>query len=249
MSSIYSEVTATYSRDRVLEKFDTTLNTLPYTLDDIKISHNDLLLANVYNDTITKLYFNYLFLIANAEITTKTSPTTALSSYNFTDTYTANADLATTATSGTNTTQEATTAFVTTAVAALDTAAINTIVYPVGSIYTNIAVATNPASLLGMGTWVAFGEGRVLVGKAGSGTFDTLGATGGAETDAHTLTIAEMPAHTHGTVGSTSGVYGNGGAWNSSGGGGTTASTGGGAAHTHDILQPYIVVYMWKRTA
>ena len=88
MSSIYSEVTATYSRDRVLEKFDTTLNTLPYTLDDIKISHNDLLLANVYNDTITKLYFNYLFLIANAEITTKTSPTTALSSYNYTDTYT-----------------------------------------------------------------------------------------------------------------------------------------------------------------
>ena len=154
-----------------------------------------------------------------------------------------------TAAQGTNTTQAATTAFVTTAVAALDTAAINTIVYPVGSIYTNIAVATNPASLLGMGTWVAFGEGRVLVGKAGSGTFDTLGATGGAETDAHTLTIAEMPAHTHGTVGSTSGVYGNGGAWNSSGGGGTTASTGGGAAHTHDILQPYIVVYMWKRTA
>ena len=101
MSSIYSEVTATYSRDRVLEKFDTTLNTLPYTLDDIKISHNDLLLANVYNDTITKLYFNYLFLIANAEITTKTSPTTALSSYNFSATLTANADLATTATSGT----------------------------------------------------------------------------------------------------------------------------------------------------
>ena len=154
-----------------------------------------------------------------------------------------------TAAQGTNTTQAATTAFVTTAVAALDTAAINTIVYPVGSIYTNIAVATNPASLLGMGTWVAFGEGRVLVGKAGSGTFDTLGATGGAETDAHTLTISEMPAHTHGTVGSTSGVYGNGGNWNSSGGGGTTASTGGGAAHTHDILQPYIVVYMWKRTA
>ena len=101
MSSVYPEVTAAYSRDRVLEKFDTTLNTLPYTLDDVKISHNDLLLAEVYNDTIRKLYSNYLFLIANAEITTKTSPTTALSSYNFTDTYTADASIPLTTTSGT----------------------------------------------------------------------------------------------------------------------------------------------------
>ena len=153
-----------------------------------------------------------------------------------------------TAAQGTNTTQAASTAFVTTAVAALDAAAINAIVYPVGSIYTNIAVATNPASLLGMGTWVAFGEGRVLVGKAGSGTFDTLGATGGAETDAHALSISELPAHTHGGISGGSG-YGHGATWNSSGGGGTTSSTGSGAAHTHDILQPYIVVYMWKRTA
>ena len=153
-----------------------------------------------------------------------------------------------TASQGTNTTQAASTAFVTTAVAALDAAAINAIVYPVGSIYTNMAVATNPASLLGMGTWVAFGEGRVLVGKAGSGTFDTLGATGGAETDAHALSISEMPAHTH-TPNAGGADYGYGATFNSSGGGGTTSSTGGGAAHTHDILQPYIVVYMWKRTA
>ena len=78
MSSVYSEVTATFSRDRVLEKFDTASNTLPYTIDDIKISHNDYLVSNVYNDTIDKLYKNWLFLIANAEIFTKTSPTTAL---------------------------------------------------------------------------------------------------------------------------------------------------------------------------
>lgn len=78
MSSVYSEVTATYSRDRVLEKFDTAKNTLPYTIDDIKISHNDFLVSNVYNDAIDKLYKNWLYLIANAEIFTKTSPTTAL---------------------------------------------------------------------------------------------------------------------------------------------------------------------------
>jgi len=159
-----------------------------------------------------------------------------------------------TAAQGTNTTQAASTAFVTTAVAALDAAAINAIVYPVGSIYTNIAVATNPASLLGMGTWVAFGEGRVMVGKASSGTFDTLGATGGSETDSHTLTTSEIPSHTHTiqqvnttNAGSYSGVVGSSG--KDPQGTVTSNSTGGGGAHTHDIVQPYIVVYMWKRTA
>ena len=85
MSSVYSEVTATYSRDRVLEKFDTAKNTLPYTIDDIKISHNDFLVSNVYNDAIDKLYKNWLYLIANAEIFTKTSPTTALTADEQTD--------------------------------------------------------------------------------------------------------------------------------------------------------------------
>ena len=82
---------------------------------------------------------------------------------------------AATATSGTNTNQVATTAFVT---AAFTKATINNLVYPVGSIYTTVSSsATTPAevnTLLGVGTWVAFGEGRVLVGKASSGTFDTI---------------------------------------------------------------------------
>ena len=37
-------------------------------------------------------------------------------------------------------------------------------VYPVGSVYINASVATNPGTLLGFGTWVAFGAGRVPVG-------------------------------------------------------------------------------------
>jgi microcystin-dependent protein len=155
-----------------------------------------------------------------------------------------------TASQGTNTTQAASTAFVTTAVAALDAAAINAIVYPVGSIYTNMAVATNPASLLGMGTWVAFGEGRVLVGKASSGTFDTLAATGGAET--HTLTTAEIPSHTHTMEGNPDNDAGAGVPDVNTKSGSiektnTTTATGGGGAHNN--LQPYVVVYMWKRTA
>ena len=148
---------------------------------------------------------------------------------------------------GNNTTRVATTAFVTTAVAALDAAAINAIVYPVGSIYTNMAVATNPSSLLGMGTWVAYAEGRVLVGKAGSGTFDTLNEEQGAETT--TLTIAQMPSHNHtyslGTAQSNTAMATrvNSSTLVSP----TTGNTGGGEAHTN--LQPSVTVYMWKRTA
>lgn len=68
--------------------------------------------------------------------------------------------------------------------------------YPVGSIYINAAVATNPATLLGFGTWAAFGTGRVLVGlDSGQTEFDTLGETGGTKT--HTLATGELPVHSH----------------------------------------------------
>jgi hypothetical protein len=54
--------------------------------------------------------------------------------------------------------------------------------YPVGSIYINAGVTTNPATLLGFGTWVAFGAGRVMVGLNGSDAlFDTLEETGGSK--------------------------------------------------------------------
>ena len=155
---------------------------------------------------------------------------------------------------GNNTTRVATTAFVTAATAAISAAFINNLVYPVGSIYTNMAVATNPATLLGMGTWVAYATGRVLVGKAGSGTFDTLNEEQGTETT--TLSIAQIPSHTHTTSAGQSGNPGNvlpnhlPGAASASGSNtvtNTSNATGGGAAHTN--LQPSVTVYMWKRTA
>ena len=148
---------------------------------------------------------------------------------------------------GNNTTRVATTAFVTAAVAALDAAAINAIVYPVGSIYTNMAVATNPATLLGMGTWVAYATGRVLVGKAGSGTFDTLNEEQGTETT--TLSIAQIPSHNHTySVGSAQSNTAMGQLKNSNASANpVTGSTGGGDAHTN--LQPSVTVHMWKRTA
>ena len=119
-------------------------------------------------------------------------------------------------------------------------------VYPVGSVYTSV-VATDPSTHFG-GTWEAIGAGKVLVGiDASDADFDTVEATGGSKT--HTLTIDELPAHTHSmTIENTQGA-GSAGAENGTSSFSTvdTSSTGGDTAHT--IVQPYLVVYMWKRTA
>jgi len=123
-------------------------------------------------------------------------------------------------------------------------------IYPVGSIYINATNPTNAGTLLGFGTWAAFGTGRVPIGIDASDTdFDTAEETGGSKT--HTLTTAEMPAHTHTITvynesGSPDGFVG-GDSSDEAIGTPSTNSTGGGGAHNN--LQPYIVVYMWKRTA
>jgi len=152
----------------------------------------------------------------------------------------------TTAATSTDTTQIATTAFVQQEINAIPAVDLSSL-YPVGSIYMNASSGTNPGTLIGFGTWVAFGAGRVPVGiDSGDTDFDTAEETGGAKT--HTLTVDEMPAHTHSVP--------NSGSQNNSFDSGTTVgndttgtsgSTGGGSAHNN--LQPYIVVYMWKRTA
>ena len=152
-----------------------------------------------------------------------------------------------TASAATNSTQLATTAYTTTAVAAIPTitaAIINGHAYPVGSIYTSV-VATNPNTLLSVGVWSAIGEGRVLLGAGGG---YTAGATGGTATE--TLSVAQIPAHTHysgwrtGTGDGSAGQYGSLHEGPSSV---QTGSAGSGAAHNN--LQPYLVVYMWKRTS
>ena len=153
-----------------------------------------------------------------------------------------------TAAAGTDSTQLATTAFV--------RAEIVSRVYPVGSIFTTITAYANSAAVvtaIGGTTWVAFGAGKVLVGlDSGDTDFDTVEETGGAKTDSHTLTTAEIPAHTH-TYNQPSGsdaTQGGGDADNARSSASTsTGSTGGGGAHEHDIVQPYITVYFWKRTA
>jgi len=114
-------------------------------------------------------------------------------------------------------------------------------VYPVGCIYTS-TISTNPATVFGFGTWEAFGAGRVLLGNGGG---YTAGDTGGEAT--HTLTIDEMPSHHH-TYDTHNDVGGSGGARIvAATSTQNTGSTGGDQAHNN--LQPYIVVYFWKRTA
>ena len=164
-----------------------------------------------------------------------------------------------TAAAGTNTSQIATTAFVTTALQSL---------YPVGSIYINAGVSTNPATLLGFGTWTAFGAGRVMVGLNGSDAlFDALEETGGSKdaivvSHTHTTTVTD-PGHIHqasnfGIAVTAGGAYTALGVDGSPGSGANTGSavTGisvanstAGSSGTNANLQPYITVAMWKRTA
>lgn len=204
-----------------------------------------------------------------------------------------------TAAYGTNDTTIANTAFVQAALQAL---------HPVGSVYINATNSTNPASLFGFGTWVAFGAGRVPVGfDSGNALFNSSEKTGGSYdatlvSHTHTGTTGNQSnGHTHGFSGSTSttgahqhivdyprdcGTWGQFGqtsaigsdvfcdsngyqanaALSSSTGdhshsfSGTTGDIS--ANHTHSFttassgssatnanIQPYITVYMWKRTA
>ena len=141
-------------------------------------------------------------------------------------------------------------------------------IYPVGIVIT-LGVSTNPNTLFGFGTWSAI-AGRVIVGiDAGQTEFDTLDETGGSKT--HTLTESELPSHTHTVTdpghSHTQRVKNSGGATvdldratdrtgadanvtsttASATTGITLGNTGSGSAHNN--LQPYIVKYVWQRTA
>lgn len=126
-------------------------------------------------------------------------------------------------------------------------------VYPVGSIYMSVN-NTDPSTLFG-GTWEQLKDRFLL----GAGDTYTAGATGGEAT--HKLTVTEMPSHSHAqsnvstqraisttTSGATnyiergSGVYYTATLNNFS-----TGSKGGNGAHNN--MPPYLVVYIWKRTA
>ena len=159
--------------------------------------------------------------------------------------------------------------------AKLDVTSVLPLIYPVGAIYINTTNSTNPATVLGFGTWVSFGEGQVLVGKATTGTFSTAGASIGSETHRH-KGYADGDGYGNGdlraTIGAASGDAGsinyqaldpinpNTGAGLGNGTYAVNGSSAGNRAFSHYTkvvgftstsrnIQPSIVVYMWTRTA
>lgn len=146
----------------------------------------------------------------------------------------------------------------------IDYATLIDMIYPVGSIYMTATLNTAAkvkTALGGVGTWVAWGAGRVPVGVNTSDTdFSTVEKTGGEKT--HILTAAELPeiegTLPHIAYGETkvSGVFSftSGSVSNYEGANSDTInnkiykmSFGSGTAHNN--LQPYITCYMYKRTA
>jgi len=202
---------------------------------------------------------------------------------------------AVTQSAGNNSTAISTTAYTDAAIAAAKQA-----LYPVGSIYINATNSTNPGTLLGFGTWSAFGAGRVPVGfDAGDPLFDSAEETGGSKdaivvshthtgtsgnqsadhTHTFSATTSNAGSHTHTQTNGTGGTSNTGTVGTRSNVGsfpddqvtstagahdhtvsGTTSTVS--ATHNHSFttdatgssgtnanLQPYITVYIWKRTA
>ena len=173
---------------------------------------------------------------------------------------------ATTQTSTDSSTKLATTAFV---------QAVMQSLYPVGTIYTNATSSTNPATLLGFGTWTAFGAGRVMVGYDSSNSlFNASEKTGGSadsilkshtHTDSgHTHLISNGDTTTGSTISNTNylaNTYSTASASNYILQGTSTIADKGltssstavisteGVSATNTNYQPFITVYLWKRTA
>ena len=101
--------------------------------------------------------------------------------------------------------------------AAVTAAQINVLqkVFPVGSFYTSYNINTNPAQLLGFGTWTAV-QGRFLLSASSA---YPAGSTGGAAT--HAITVAELPSHSHTGSAASAGEHTH------------TTTTASAGAHTH----------------
>jgi hypothetical protein len=143
--------------------------------------------------------------------------------------------------------------------------------FPVGAGFISF-VSTDPAVLLGYGTWLSLGAGRVLVGvDPQDPDFDVAEKTGGSKTSSavvnhtHSVTVND-PGHAHvenSNNATTGGLRGWGAADTSTGtstatGYSTASSTTGitastanpaGGVASFSLMNPYIAVYVWKRTA
>ena len=137
-------------------------------------------------------------------------------------------------------------------------------IHPVGIILETIVESTAAAfqTKIGFGTWEAYGSGQVTVGyNSGDNDFDAIGSgtntnsTTGSKT--HTLTTTEIPPHYHTyTEAYERASYDNGSiaftlSRTSNTGNGNIGENGDGTGNAapHNNLQPYTVVYRYRRTA
>lgn len=144
-------------------------------------------------------------------------------------------------------------------------------IFPVGAVYITYD-KKNPGTFLG-GTWVQFGQGRTLVGEGtgndGSTSMSFTSSGTGGEFK-HQLNYYEMPSHVHNEYAMVEGYTG----WDTFtplpysmlfrfGGGDyrenvsqyhaarvslNTFTSSEGGSQSHNNIQPYIVVYFWRRT-
>lgn len=151
--------------------------------------------------------------------------------------------------------------------------------HPIGSLEFNTS-GINPSSYLGFGTWELWGAGKVPIGVDSTDesideadkvignkmtSYTPEGINTGGSVGNHTLTVGEMPTHSH-SFGNWIDWYAKGNAQGIIGAGtgaGVTTDAGGGGAHNHgftqptfngtqadiNVVQPSISCYMWKRVA
>ena len=122
------------------------------------------------------------------------------------------------------------------------------LIYPVG-IVIYLGTTTNPNDLYSGTTWVKLSSGYYIQ-TCSDNPLDTGGSS---TTGEHTLTIDEMPKHSHGLSclnirgnedGSDQYTYAQTGGYAA---GKSTNETGGGKAHSHTINPPYIQLIAWRR--
>lgn len=149
--------------------------------------------------------------------------------------------------------------------------ALKDVIHPVGIIVETTAQSTAAAfqTAIGFGTWEAYGSGKVTVAiDAAQTEFDTLQETGGVKEVTLTSAQSGLPAHYHRVFSKGSESTEALTAQNNQnrrfheGGGHTTSTTtsltldgetefntAADASSAHTNLQPYIVVYRYRRTA